>query len=108
MPKKAVSLTLDEDNLLWLQSQAAAAKRRSLSDTVDRIVTAARKSGRVLDSSIRSVVHSVDINPDDPDLAEADAHVAALFAASIQRPWLVREQPPKNRASAKPPRKSGG
>jgi hypothetical protein len=45
MRKEPVSVTLGRENLLWLRGQAARSKRRSLSDTLDEIVTAARLSG---------------------------------------------------------------
>ena len=39
MPKRAVSVTLETDNLLWLRGQARGAPRRSLSEVLDRLVT---------------------------------------------------------------------
>ena len=42
MPKQPVSVTLDADNLLWLRARAVSRKRRSLSDALDEILTAAR------------------------------------------------------------------
>ena len=53
MPKRAVSLTIDEANLLWLRGQTAASGNRSLSDTVDRLITEARKSGRAPSAHMR-------------------------------------------------------
>jgi hypothetical protein len=94
MPKVALSLTLERDNLLWLRSQAAAAKRRSLSQTVDELISSARLAGRVPGFSIRSVVGTVDVTGDDPLLSAADDHIRSVFDASIRRPLLVRESPP--------------
>jgi hypothetical protein len=91
IPKKAVSLTLDERNLLWIRSQFASGKRRSLSEAVDRILTTARTGGQVAEESIRSVVNTLDLPSGDPDLAAADAAIVKLFAASAQQAWLVRE-----------------
>jgi hypothetical protein len=85
MPKRAVSVTLDRDNLLWLRGQTAAAGRRSLSDTLDRIVTDARVAGRVRPDSIRSVVGTVEIADEDPGLDRADAYVRDLVEQSINR-----------------------
>jgi hypothetical protein len=86
MPKRALSVTLDADNLLWLRGQARATKARGLSETLDRIVTEVRSRGLVHEQSVRSVVGTVDINPDDPGLERADAHVRALFDQSLGRP----------------------
>jgi hypothetical protein len=90
MPKKPLSVTLDQDNLLWLRGRAASRKRKSLSDAIDEIITAARLGGVASDAP-RSVVGTIDIAPDDPDLEKADAHVQSLFAASLARPVLGRE-----------------
>jgi hypothetical protein len=90
MSKKPVSVTLDRENLLWLRGRAAALKRRSLSDTLDEIVTAARTGG-AKDVTSRSVVGTVDIAEADPGLATADQYIATLFAASVARPFLVRD-----------------
>ena len=92
MPKRPVSVTLDADNLLWLRGRAAARKRRSLSDALDEIVTAARTSGADA-RTVKSVVGTVDIAAADPGLERADADVDALFASSVGRPFLVREAP---------------
>jgi hypothetical protein len=100
MPKRAVSLTLEEDNLQWVRSQAAGTRRRSLSDAVDQIITAARKSGDVLDASITSVVKTVEIHPDDPNLDAADMYVAELFAQSTSRSLVVRDKRPRFESTA--------
>jgi hypothetical protein len=92
MPKRAVSVTLEQDNLLWLQSRATALKRRSLSDALDAVVTDARLAGRVSLESIRSVAGTVDISPADPALEGADDAVRAVFEASLARPMLVRDE----------------
>ena len=90
MPKKPVSLTLERDNLLWLSGRVASGKRRSLSEALDEIITAARLGGRLLGSS-RSVVGTIDIAADDPGLDHADEHVRAVFETSLGAPVLVRE-----------------
>jgi hypothetical protein len=93
-----VSVTLDEANLLWLRSRAGASRRRSLSDTLDRIVTEARLGSDAPPGAIKSVVGTVDVGPDDPGLDAADAYIQELFAESARRPFLVRERPPARRA----------
>ncbi len=90
MPKKPLSVTLDEHNLLWLKGRAAATKSRSLSETLDEVITAARTGGHGA-SEARSVMGTVDIAPDDPTLEHADSYVQAMFAASLSRPLLARE-----------------
>lgn len=104
MPKQPLSVTLERDNLLWLRGRAAARKRKSLSDALDEILTAARLGGLASDAP-RSVVGTVDIPPDDPDLERADEHVRALFAASLARPAVVRETGPGHGGARKRPRR---
>lgn len=108
MPKSPVSVTLDADNLLWLKGQTASGKRRSLSDTLDALVTAAR-TGAHSGGASRSVVGTVDIAADDPGLDQADAYVRRDLEASLARGLTVHE--PRSsygspRQSAKP-RQSG-
>ena len=90
MPKQPLSVTLERDNLLWLRGRAASRKRKSLSEALDEILTAARLGGVAADAP-RSVVGTVDIAADDLDLEQADEHIRAQFAASLARPTLVRE-----------------
>ena len=93
MPKKPLSVTLDEGNLLWLKGRAAATKRRSLSEALDELITAARTGGHGA-SAARSVVGTIDIAPGDPELETADAYLQDVFGASLRRPFLARERPP--------------
>ena len=89
--RKAVSVTLKTDNLLWLRAQAAASSRGSLSEVLDQLVTDAREAGRTDDKAIRTVKGSIDLPDDDPALEQADAFVRAQFDKSIRRPVLVKE-----------------
>ena len=89
MPKLPISVTLGAENLLWLRARATGTKRRSLSDLLDELVTAARVSAH--GDSIRSVVGTVDIPADDPDLERADALIRAEFEGSLARPLLLHE-----------------
>jgi len=91
MPKAPISVTLETDNLLWLRGRAASAKRRSVSEALDDVITAARLGGQP--GEVRSVVGTVDIGADDPGLERADAVVRGLFEASVSRPSMVRETP---------------
>ena len=90
MPKRPVSVTLEEDNLLWLRARAVRRKRRSLSDALDEVITAARTTG-ALEAS-RSVVGTIEIPSGDPELERADQHVRSLFETSLSRPLAVREK----------------
>ncbi|HYT65815.1 MAG TPA: hypothetical protein VEL51_05325 [Vicinamibacterales bacterium] len=93
--KRAVSVTVGEDNLLWLRAQAAASARGSVSEVLDRLVTEARMQGRTDRAAIRSVAGTIDLPPDDPNLETAGTYVRAMFDRSLHRPMLVKERPPR-------------
>ena len=101
MPKTPLSVTLDEANLLWLKGRAAGRKKRSLSDALDEILTEARRGGHGGDTP-RSVVGTVDISADDPDLEWADAAIGSLFADSLSRPVLARQRPDEDAPAGAP------
>jgi hypothetical protein len=92
--KRAISITVDADNLLWLKGQAGAGAGGSVSEVIDRLVREARLGGRTDAAAVRSVVGSIDLPRDDEDLAGADAYVRGLFDRSLARPMLVKEGPP--------------
>ena len=77
---------------MWLQGQTVAYKGKSLSDTLDHLITQARQSGQVAPVTVRSVVGTIDIDPHDPDLLTADADIRGLFDRSLRRPFVVREK----------------
>ena len=83
-------MTLDVDNLLWLRARAVSRKRRSLSDALDEILTAARTGARGVEAS-RSVVGTIDIAADDPGLLRADAYIREEMESSLSRPLAVHE-----------------
>jgi hypothetical protein len=89
MPKKAVSLTLDEGNLLWLKGRGYG--RGNLSAAVDDLITAARAGGPGVPVAGRSVVGTIDLAAGDPRLERADRDMRDLFAASLARPLRVSE-----------------
>lgn len=106
--RKPVSVTLDQDNIIWLKGQALASTRGSLSDVLDRLVTRARLEGRTDGGTIRSVVGTIDFSDDDESLAEMDAFVRSCFEESFQRTEaLLREQPAPYRARRKVRRRKG-
>lgn len=97
--RKPVSVTLDQDNIIWLKGQALASARGSLSDVLDRLVTRARLEGRTDSGTIRSVVGTIDFPDDDASLAEMDAFVRSCFEESFRRTEaMLRETAPRYRA----------
>jgi hypothetical protein len=89
MPKKAVSLTLDEANLVWLKGRGYG--RGNLSAAVDDLITAARAGRLGQPAAVRSVVGTIDLAAEDPRLERADRTMRDLFAASLARPLRVSE-----------------
>jgi hypothetical protein len=95
--KQALSVTMQEDNILWLKGQAAATTGGNVSEVMDRLVRQARTSGAG-DVAVRSVVGSIDL-PSDAALDAAGTYVRALFERSLRRPLLVKaRRPARNRA----------
>ena len=106
MPKMPISVTLDADNLLWLKGQTASGKRRSLSDTLDSLVTAAR-AGEHGGTTGRSVVGTIDIAEDDPGLDQADAYVRSAIEDSLARGLVVHESRATYTATSAPAKSRG-
>ena len=86
-------MTLDADNVTWLKGRAGATGVRSVSELLDRLVTAARQSGDI--GLSRSVVGTIDIDPSDPLLERADEAVRYVFESSLGRPLMVKESSPE-------------
>ena len=97
--RKAISITLSADNLLWLKGQVTQSGRGSVSELLDRLITEARGAGWADASAVRSVVGTVDLPDDDPGLETADAYLRTLFAASARQPLIVRERPAATRTA---------
>ncbi|HEX8031104.1 MAG TPA: hypothetical protein VF491_21700 [Vicinamibacterales bacterium] len=95
MPKKAVSVTLDEANVLWLKGRARVSGG-NVSEALDRVITQVRTGGKGSGGSWPSLVGTIDLG-DDPDLLQADDAVRAWFAESINRPFEVNEDPSASR-----------
>ena len=91
--RKAISITLSQDNLLWLKGQAIRSARGSVSELLDRLVAEARTGGNTDPSAVRSVVATVDLPDDDPDLSGADSYVRAMFTVSARQPLIIKERP---------------
>jgi hypothetical protein len=94
MSKQALSVTLDADNVTWLKGRAGRPGVRSVSELLDRLVSAARQSGD--HEPARSVVGTIDIDPGDPMLAQADEVVRALFDRPLGRPLMVKRASPEH------------
>jgi hypothetical protein len=92
MTKRAISVTLDGDNLTWLKGRAGAGGVRSVSELLNQLVAAARRAGGGGPS--RSVMGTIDIDSADPGLEHADEAVQALFDASTARPFPARDTRP--------------
>jgi hypothetical protein len=103
MGKSAISVTLGADNLTWLKARVGATGARSVSELLDRLVTDARTRGSL--GPVRSVVGTIDLDPGDPLLEEADAAVAQLFERSLGRPMLVKEAATGRYGTRRPARK---
>jgi hypothetical protein len=86
MPKVAVSVTLGDANVLWLKSRTMTRKGRSVSETLDELVTAARTTGVTTLRGMTSVVGTIDIATFDPDLATADAYINTLMGSARAQP----------------------
>ena len=106
MPKKAVSLTLEEANLVWLKGRGY--RDGNLSAAVDALITAARAGRLGTAPGLRSVVGTIDLAADDPQLLGADRAIRDLFAASLARPFRVSEvRPPYEPVRRKRSRRRG-
>jgi len=90
MAKTAISLTIEQTNLLWLKGRARVVAGGSLSETVDQLITEAR-AGRLGQSDPpRSVIGSIDLPDDRALLAGTDA-IRGLFTESLAQPIFVHE-----------------
>jgi len=98
--KRAVSLTLGEENLLWLKGQATS-HHGNLSAAVDRLISEVRAGRLGASRASRSVVGTIDLPVDDPELHAADAAIRNLFAASLARPSIAAESSPEYGTSSK-------
>ena len=92
MAKKALSVTIDPQNVLWLKGRARIAGS-TLSETLDKVITQARTGRNVLGRP-PSVVGMVDLS-DDPDLSKADMAIRQMFEESHARFLEFRDEPPR-------------
>lgn len=95
--RRPISVTLDEENLLWLRSEALASEQGNLSRALDRIVRDARLARRGATGTGRSVKGTIGPVPDDVELEEAAEEVRAMFARAASGALLARERTPARR-----------
>jgi hypothetical protein len=93
MSKRAVSLTLGEENLLWLKGRTGH-HRGTLSRAVDELISEARAGRLGTPPPARSVVGTIDLAAHDPELMGADQAIRGLFDHALSRPSVVRESSP--------------
>lgn len=105
MTRRAISVTLESDNVTWLKGRAGATGE-SVSELLDQIVTGARQGGRCGDA--RSVMGTIDIDASDPLLEVADAAVRSVFDTSLGRLLAAREDGATYRARPRKPQKRRG
>ena len=90
MPKKAISVTLDETNLIWLKGRARVLAGGSLSEAIDQLIAEARAGRLGVAEPARSVVGTIDV-PDDGVLMQAAEELRGLLTTSLSRPIFVHE-----------------
>jgi hypothetical protein len=105
MPKKAISLTLAEANLLWLKGRARVLAGGSLSGAVDQLIDEARAGRLGAVAPVRSVVGTIDV-PDEATLESGGEAIRSLFARS--HAGLVQEPQRAPRATKQSRKKTRG
>jgi hypothetical protein len=103
MSKRALSVTLEPENILWLRGRARAGGRRSLSETLDRLVTEVRVGGKA-PSCVRSVVGHIRIDESKGNLAAASKTLRELFAHSLKESADLLGAPRTRRRQKRPAR----
>lgn len=107
MAKKAVSVTLDAANVLWLKGRARVSGG-NVSEALDQLVTKARTGQSGPPPVATSIVGMIDLT-DDPELLKADAAVREWFDEYLSRQpfFTVNEEPPRGARRPKAKRKRG-
>jgi len=96
MAKTAISLTIEQTNLLWLKGRARVVAGGSLSEAVDQLIAEARAGRLGQADTPRSVVGTIDLPADEMWRSGKDA-MMGLFAESLARPIFIHEDPPPGR-----------
>jgi hypothetical protein len=90
MAKTAISLTIEQTNLLWLKGRARVVSGGSLSEAIDQLIAEARAGRLGRAEPPRSVVGTIDL-PDEHALAAGSDALRGLFAESLARPMFIHE-----------------
>src|SRR5690242_6180209 len=98
MAKTAISLTIEQSNLLWLKGRARLVSGGSLSEAVDQLIVEARAGKLGQNAPPKSVVGTIDL-PDDAALSAGKTSLVGLFSESLARPIFVHEDSPAYRAA---------
>jgi hypothetical protein len=85
MRREPISVTLTPANLAWLRARAASGERKSVSRTLDALISEVRTNAGEPPKPVRSVVNTISIPSSDDALAEADASVRRLFERGSRR-----------------------
>ena len=93
MSGQKISVALDADNLLWLQSQAITSGNRNLSDTLNAMLARLRSGPSGEPASEQHFEATARINESDPELRQADAAIRKLFARSLERTAKSLQRP---------------
>ncbi len=104
MTRRAISVTLEADNVTWLKGRAGA-EGESVSGLIDQLVTSARSGNRA--GTGRSVIGTIDIDDSDPLLDRADDAVRGTFEASLARSAELTQRPATYRAKKRKTRSRG-
>lgn len=89
MTKRALSVTLTPDNIAFLRARTLKTGARSVSETLDTLVSEARTSSASV-HPVTSIKGLASIAAEDPDLAGADEAVRRLFA--LEAPSRTRRR----------------
>ena len=90
MAKTAISLTIEQTNLLWLKGRARVVAGGSLSEAVDQLIAEARAGRLGQGDPPKSVVGTIDL-PDEQAWVSGKDALAMLFAESLSRPIMLHE-----------------
>ena len=93
MAKTAISLTIEQTNLLWLKGRARVMSGGSLSGAIDQLIAEARAGRLGQGDPPRSVVGTIDL-PDERSLSAGAEALTALFDTSLSRPIFIHEDAP--------------
>jgi len=93
MPKKAMSVTLDAANVLWLKGRARVSSGNNVSEELDKIITAARFGKGGVAPAVVSAVGLVDLS-DDPNLERADAALRQMWDEYLEKASVMNEDAP--------------